>query len=447
MQRGNMAENDKTKAGDIERPGYLPPSPEKRPEGKGTWQVSAFHLATTIATPAAFAPLPYAMSQLGWPGGVVTLLMGTAVTYYCTLILASLWDWNEPNRYVRYRDLGRSIYGAKGYWSVLTFQQIASIGNNITIQIVAGLSMKSIYLTYTKEASPSMTLQHFIIIFGCAELILSQFPDIHSLRFLNALCTGCTIGFSVSVVALCSHALRNGDAGHADYNIVGSPSGKMFGVFSALGTVAFSFGDAMLPEIQATLREPAKTNMYKGASLAYGVIAVSYWTVAFMGYAVFGNAVNPYLVNSFIGPSWLITLANIFAVVQVLGCYQIYCRPTYLYVEQQVMDYNKPPLSIHNCLVRLGVTTVYIVVITVIAAAIPFFGDFVALCGAIGFTPLDFIIPVIAFLKVRNPKNPLVKLINVAIVVVYSIVAVLGAIGAIQFIHTDTARYKFFANM
>jgi len=42
---------------------------------------------------------------------VVTLLMGTCVTYYCTLILASLWDWDEPNRYVRYRDLGRSIYG------------------------------------------------------------------------------------------------------------------------------------------------------------------------------------------------------------------------------------------------------------------------------------------------------------------------------------------------
>lgn len=64
------AENDFTKAGDLEGPGFLP-SPVKRPEGKGSWQVSAFHLATTIATPAAFAPLPYAMSQLGWPGGTV----------------------------------------------------------------------------------------------------------------------------------------------------------------------------------------------------------------------------------------------------------------------------------------------------------------------------------------------------------------------------------------
>lgn len=378
--------------------------------------------------------------------GVVTLLMGTCVTYYCTLLLSSLWDWDEPNRYVRYRDLGRAIYGAKGYWSVVTFQQIASIGNNITIQIVAGLSMKAIYQIYSSNKD-GMTLQHFIIIFGAIELVFSQFPDIHSLRFLNALCTGCTIGFSISVVALCALALRNGDAGNVSYSIVGDEKDKVFGVFLALGTVAFSFGDAMLPEIQSTLREPAKKNMYKGASLAYGVIAVSYWTVAFLGYGVFGNAVNPYLVNSFLRPNWLITLANIFAVIQVLGCYQIYCRPTYLFVEFQFMDYKKPPLSLYNSLVRLAITTVYIVVITVVAAAIPFFGDFVALCGAVGFTPLDFIIPVLAFLKVRRPKNPLLLVFNVAIVVVYSVVAMLGAIGAIKYIHDDTSRYKFFSNM
>lgn len=43
--------------------------------------------------------------------GVFTLVLGTAVTYYCSLLLASLWDWDEPNRHVRYRDLARSIYG------------------------------------------------------------------------------------------------------------------------------------------------------------------------------------------------------------------------------------------------------------------------------------------------------------------------------------------------
>ena len=32
--------------------------------------------------------------------------------------------------------------GKSGHWSVIFFQQLASIGNNITIQIVAGQAMK-----------------------------------------------------------------------------------------------------------------------------------------------------------------------------------------------------------------------------------------------------------------------------------------------------------------
>lgn len=36
---------------------------------KGTWRHAAFHVATTIATPAAYAPLPFALASLGWPLG------------------------------------------------------------------------------------------------------------------------------------------------------------------------------------------------------------------------------------------------------------------------------------------------------------------------------------------------------------------------------------------
>lgn len=40
-----------------------------RVSGKGTWKHAAFHIATTIATPAAYAPLPFALASLGWPLG------------------------------------------------------------------------------------------------------------------------------------------------------------------------------------------------------------------------------------------------------------------------------------------------------------------------------------------------------------------------------------------
>lgn len=43
--------------------------------GKGKWTHAAFHVATTIATPAAYAPLPFALASLGWPLGNSTILL------------------------------------------------------------------------------------------------------------------------------------------------------------------------------------------------------------------------------------------------------------------------------------------------------------------------------------------------------------------------------------
>jgi hypothetical protein len=43
--------------------------------GRGTWKHAAFHVATTIATPAAYAPLPFALASLGWPLGQFSFLL------------------------------------------------------------------------------------------------------------------------------------------------------------------------------------------------------------------------------------------------------------------------------------------------------------------------------------------------------------------------------------
>lgn len=43
------------------------------------------------------------------------------------------------------------------------------------------------------------------------------------------------------------------DRDSASYSLQGSSSPKVFKDFNGLGAIAFSFGDAMLPEIQVTL--------------------------------------------------------------------------------------------------------------------------------------------------------------------------------------------------
>lgn len=333
-----------------------------------------------------------------------------------------------------------------------SFPVILSVSNvllcpaSLSTGIVAGVSMKALNLSFNPDST--ITLQSWIIIFGCIQLVFSQFPTIHDLRLLNAVCTFCTAGFAITATALSIYNGKNPppDSPPVDYAVVGTTAGITFGAFSSLGTIAFGFGDTLLPEIQATLKQPARQNMYKGVHLAYVVIAASYLMTTITGYWAYGNLVTPYLVSSFAGPTWAVRMANFFALFQIIGCYQIYCRPTYEVVEVWAMDTKQGPLAPRNVAGRFVVTLAYCALLTFIGCLFPFFGDFLALAGAIGFTPLDFVLPPLLWGMVYKPALPR-KLLHWAIIIIYSIVAVLGCIGAIRFIIFDSINYSVFANL
>lgn len=59
---------------------------------------------------------------------------------------------------------------------------------------------QAVYKYFREDGS--LTLQHFIMFFGAFELVLSQLPDIHSLRWVNALCTFSTIGFAATTIGV-----------------------------------------------------------------------------------------------------------------------------------------------------------------------------------------------------------------------------------------------------
>ncbi|KAJ6352325.1 hypothetical protein OIU76_001525, partial [Salix suchowensis] len=81
---------------------------------------------------------------------VSSLVGATLATWYSSLLIASLWRWNGKKQ-ITYRHLAESIFGFWGYWSIAFFQQVASLGNNIAIQIAAGSSLKAVYKHYHKE--------------------------------------------------------------------------------------------------------------------------------------------------------------------------------------------------------------------------------------------------------------------------------------------------------
>ena len=72
--------------------------------------------------------------------------------------------------------------------------------------------------------------------------------------------------------------------------------------------------------------------------------------------------------------------------------------------------------------------------------------DFVAFVGAIGFTPMNFILPILLWQKVGK-HSAAVSIINWAIIIFYSIIAILGAVGSVQAIVNEVASFSLFADL
>lgn len=114
-----------------------------------------------------------------------------------------------------------------------------------------------------------------------------------------------------------------------DYSLKAkTPVGQMFGMFSALGDVAFAYaGHNVVLEIQATIpstpEKPSKGPMWLGCVVAYIIVAICYFPVAIIGYYVFGNTVDDNILITLDHPRWLIATANIFVIIHVIGGYQV----------------------------------------------------------------------------------------------------------------------------
>ena len=73
-------------------------------------------------------------------------------------------------------------------------------------------------------------------------------------------------------------------------------------------------------------------------------------------------------------------------------------------------------------------------------------GYFLALVGALGFTPLDFVMPILMYAAVRK-TSLMWKVFNAMLATTYILVAIVGSIGALYFIVQAASTFQVFANV
>ncbi|KAJ8433604.1 hypothetical protein Cgig2_016534 [Carnegiea gigantea] len=299
-----------------------------------------------------------------------------------------------------------------------------------------------------------MKSYEYIIIFGGVLLILAQMPSFHSLRHINLVSLVLCLSYSACATAGSIYTGHTHKQEEKEYLVLGNTEDQAFGIFNAIAIIATTYGNGIIPEIQATLAPPVKGKMFKGLCICYSVLSVTFFSVAVSGYWAFGNQAQGQILSNFIVngkallPKWFIFMTNAFVIIQLVAVGLVFLQPTNEVLERTLADPRSGRFSVRNVIPRVISRSLSIVVSTTIAAILPFFGDINAFIGAFGFLPLDFVLPVIFFnLTFKPSKWSLIFWVNATIAVVFSMLCVIATLAALRQIVLDAKTYKLFAGV
>uniref|UniRef100_A0A0E0CAI6 Lipid IV(A) 3-deoxy-D-manno-octulosonic acid transferase n=1 Tax=Oryza meridionalis TaxID=40149 RepID=A0A0E0CAI6_9ORYZ len=423
-------------------------------QSKGSWLHCGYHLTTSIVAPPLLS-LPFAFASLGWAAGLICLVIGAAVTFYSYNLISLVLEHHaqQGRRQLRFRDMATDILGPGwGRFYIGPIQFLVCFGAVVACTLLAGQSMKAIYLI----ANPGGTIKLyvFVAIFGVFMMILAQMPSFHSLRHVNLISLVLCLAYSFCAVAACIYLGSSKGAPEKDYSIAGANTrDRVFGVFNAIAVIATTYGNGIIPEIQATVAAPVTGKMFKGLCLCYAVVVTTFFSVAISGYWAFGNQSQGTLLSNFmvggraVIPEWLLLIIELFTLLQLSAVAVVYLQPTNEVLEGLLSDPKAGQYAARNVAPRVLSRTAAVALGTTIAAMVPFFGDMNALIGAFGFLPLDFAVPAVFYNVTFKPsKKGAVFWLNTTIAVVFSALAVVASVAAVRQIILDANSYKLFAN-
>ncbi|XP_021292278.1 probable GABA transporter 2 isoform X2 [Herrania umbratica] len=405
-------------------------------ESKGKWWHAGYHLTTAIVGPTILT-LPYAFRGLGWGLGLFCLTALGCVTFYSYYLMSRVLEHCEKagRRHIRFRELAADVLGV-GIGAIL----------------LAGQCLKIMYENLSPNGS--LRLYEFIAMVTVVMIVLSQLPSFHSLRHINLISLLLCLGYSFLVVGACIHAGLSKNAPARDYSLESSSSARVFSAFTSISIIAAIFGNGILPEIQATLAPPATGKMVKGLLMCYTVAFFTFYSAAVSGYWVFGNKSNSNILKSLmpdeapsLAPTMLLGLAVLFVLLQLLAIGLVYSQVAYEIMEKQSADVKQGMFSKRNLIPRLILRSLYVIFCGFMAAMLPFFGDISGVVGAIGFIPLDFILPMLLYNMTHKPSRlSFTYWLNLFIIIAFTGVGIMGAFSSIRKLVLDANTFKLFSS-
>ncbi|KEH37102.1 amino acid permease 8 isoform X2 [Medicago truncatula] len=291
-----------------------------------------------------------------------------------------------------------------------------TVGYTITSSISLA-AIESIVCVHRKghEADCSSSYNPYMISFGTLQIFLSQIPNFHELTWISTVAAITSFGYVFIAIALCFNVIISGNG--ASTSITGIKIGpelsletKVWRIMSSMGNIALACTYAtVIYDIMDTLKShPSENKQMKKAN----VIGVSTMTMIFLlcsclGYAAFGDHTPGNIFAGFHEPYWLVVIGDICIVIHMIGAYQVMGQPFFRFIEMganimwPISNFiNKEhPISLCGVTINLNLfrliwRTIFVILGTTLAMAMPFFNQILALLGAIGFGPLVVFFPI-----------------------------------------------------
>ncbi|XP_047962575.1 proline transporter 2-like [Salvia hispanica] len=408
-----------------------------------SWLQVGFVLTTGINSAYVLGYSGTIMVPLGWVGGVVGLILATAISLYANMLVAKLHEYGGK-RHIRYRDLAGFIYGDEAYTITWALQYVNLFMINVGFIILAGSALKALFALFQEESG--MKLPYCIAIAGFACILFAiAVPHLSALRAWLVFSTVLSLVYIVTAIGL---ALKDGiEAPPRDYGIHGTTTNKIFTTIGASANLVFAFNTGMLPEIQATVKQPVVDNMLKALYFQFTVGVLPMYAVTFIGYWAYGSEASAYLLHNVHGPVWLKAAANISAFLHTIIALHIFASPMYEYLDTKY-NLKGSALAARNLSFRVVVRGGYLGITTFVSAMLPFLGDFMSLTGALSTFPLTFILANHMYMMARKHKlTSLQKNWHWLNILFFEGMALAAAIAALRLIAVDSSNYHLFADL
>nr|XP_043608154.1 proline transporter 1-like [Erigeron canadensis] len=379
---------------------------------------------------------------LGWTWGITSLILVGLITAYANWLLAE-FHIIDGQRFIRYRDLMGHLFGRKMYYLTWVLQFLILLLGNMGFLLLGGKALKEINSEFSD--SP-MRLQIYIVITGATYFVFAFLvPTLSSMR--RSLGISMVLTFTYIMILLVV-VIRDGRSNKdRNYDITGSKFSKVMNGFGAISAIIVCNSSGILPELQSTLRKPAVKNMRKALYLQYTVGLFFYYGVSIVGYWAYGSSVSVYLPEELSGPKWANVTINAVSFVQSIISQHMFIAPIHETLDTKFLRLDKSIHSRENIKNLLYLRATLFTGNTLVAAALPFMGDFVNLLGSFSLIPLTFVFPSMIYIKVKGKSSGLEKKAwHWSIIVLFSLLTIATTISAVRLIVNNIKEYSFFAD-